>query len=169
MLHKKLLPLALLLVCFCPRAEASLFDHLGVHGVVVNKTFRATPLSHSLGVEGIYKLEVRDEKNKIRRQMVTRELFLAYEIGDQFAPAGAPPTFAERAQRRAAVARIAKKDKGHVERIAKKNKVRPAPIAKKDEIRIRVRRARAVVYREPKGKLIVAAFPQEMLPETEGF
>ncbi len=50
----------------------------------MSKTFRPTPLSHSLGLDGIYRLELRGEDKKVRRQMGTREVFLAYEVGDQF-------------------------------------------------------------------------------------
>jgi hypothetical protein len=144
MCQKKLLPLVLLTVLGCLGAEGSPFSRWAVRGVVVNKTYRATPLSHSLGVDGIYKLEVRDADHKVRRQMVTRALFLAYEIGDAFDPDGAPPTVAERARRLAA-------------------------IAAKEKARAEVEEALAADFREPKGKLIVAAFPQDMLPETEGF
>lgn len=62
-----------------------------MRGVIVNKTF-TTPLSHSLGVDGIYKLEVHDEKNLVHHQMVPRDVFLAYELGDKFAPDSVPAT-----------------------------------------------------------------------------
>lgn len=80
-----LLPLGLLLLC-CGLAQASWLDRLAAHGVVIEKIFRPAPFSKSLGEEqeGIYKLELRDEKNRIRSQMVSRETFFAYEIGDQF-------------------------------------------------------------------------------------
>lgn len=52
--------------------------------MVVNKTFRPTPLSFSLGVDGIYQFELRGSDKKMRRQMVTREIYLAYEVGDAF-------------------------------------------------------------------------------------
>ena len=165
MLKKTILPIALALVFICPRSEASLFGQWGVHGVVVNKTFRA----NSPGDDGIYKLELRDADNEVRRQMVTRELYLAYEIGDQFEPAGAPPTLAERAQRRATTARLAKVE----------HKAIRAPSARADVHRERSRgpalvqqgtkHSELVAYHEPKRRLIVTAFPQEMLPETEGF
>ena len=149
MFKKKLLPLlccSVLAGAGAGAAEASPFGHWSVHGIVVNKTFRVTPLSHSLGVDGIYKLEVRDEHDKVRRQMVPRDLFLAYEIGDRFEPRGAPPTFAERARRLAAVA-----------------------ARERMKVEARVKRAVAAQLGRPKSKLVVTAFPQEMLPETEGF
>ncbi len=52
-----------------------------LHGVVVGKIFR--PL-HSLGTDGIYRLEVRDGENKVRRQMVSHEIFALYDVGDVF-------------------------------------------------------------------------------------
>ena len=52
-----------------------------LHGVVVGKTFR--PL-HSLGTDGIYRLEVRNDENKVRRQMVSHEIFVLYDVGDVF-------------------------------------------------------------------------------------
>ncbi|MBA3609140.1 MAG: hypothetical protein H0W43_11640 [Chthoniobacterales bacterium] len=68
----------------CSIAHAGPFARWAARGVVVNKTFRPTPLSHSLGLDGIYRLEVRGPDEKVRRQMVTKEVFLAYEIGDEF-------------------------------------------------------------------------------------
>ncbi|MEO7165768.1 MAG: hypothetical protein ABI016_01890 [Chthoniobacterales bacterium] len=61
--------------------QAAPFGHWSAEGVIINKTFRATPLTHSLGVDGIYKFEVRGKNKKVRRQMVTREVFLACEVG----------------------------------------------------------------------------------------
>ncbi|MBA3770563.1 MAG: hypothetical protein H0X08_08730 [Blastocatellia bacterium] len=144
MFKSKLLPFSLFILLCCSGTQASPFSRWSVRGVVVNKTFRSTPLSHSLGVDGIYKLELRDEKNKVHRQMVTRTVFLAYEIGDAFDAESAPPTAMERKKRLAAVEA---KEKAQ---------------AKMDD-------APAPAVSEPKSRLIVAAFPQEMLPETEGF
>ncbi len=143
MIRNKLLPLVWCIALVCSGAEASPFGRWAVHGVIVNKTYRSTPCSHSLGVDGIYKLEVRDEQNKVHRQMVTRDLFLAYEIGDHFEPNGAPPTVAERA--RIATLEMKKKAQAELNAVVKET------------------------FRKPKSKLIVVAFPQEMLPETEGF
>lgn len=56
----------------------------GIHGVVVDKIFKPLPVVDSLGVEGIYDLELRDGKNQLHRQMVTREIFARYQIGDVF-------------------------------------------------------------------------------------
>lgn len=90
MLCKNLFPLAFSILLCGAVAQGAPFGSWSAHGVVVNKTFRSTPLSHSLGVEGIYKLELRDKDNKIRRQMVTRKVFLAYQIGDEFNDLEAP-------------------------------------------------------------------------------
>jgi hypothetical protein len=90
MLRKNLLPLAFSILPGSSVAQGSPFGSWAVQGVVVNKTFRPTPLTHSLGVDGIYKLELRDEKNKVRRQMVTRAVILASKIGDEFNDLAAP-------------------------------------------------------------------------------
>ncbi|MGI8891340.1 MAG: hypothetical protein ACR2G0_11235 [Chthoniobacterales bacterium] len=79
----KLLPL-ILCVLLCSLAHASPFGSWAARGVVERKDFRPTPLSGSLGLEGIYRLELRGADHKLRRQMVTREVFFAYEIGDHF-------------------------------------------------------------------------------------
>lgn len=56
----------------------------GIHGLVVGKNCRPLPLSTSLGVEAIYRLDLRDRSGKVRQQMVTAEIFQAYEVGDEF-------------------------------------------------------------------------------------
>lgn len=55
-----------------------------IHGVVVEKTFKPLPLADSLGVEGIYRLDLRQPDKSVRHQMVSREIFAAYQIGDEF-------------------------------------------------------------------------------------
>src|SRR5581483_8523996 len=67
----------------------------GIHGVVVDKHFKPLPLAHSLGVDGIYDLELRDDKNHLHRQMVTRGIFLRYDIGDVFDDRASKPKLAE--------------------------------------------------------------------------
>ncbi len=133
---------------FCNGTEGSPFALWAARGVVVNKTFRPTPLSDTLGVDGIYKLEGRDEKNKVRRQMVTREVYLAYEVADEFDANAAPPTIEQRA------VRIAFEQ-------AKENL--KAPPAEEQPVEM------TYSISETKNRLALASFPQDMVPETEGF
>ena len=141
---KKLLPFLVIALLNCSVALAGPFGSWAVRGVVVNKTFRPTPLSHSLGVDGIYRLELRGEDKKVRRQMVTKEVFLAYEIGDKFDEQARPAAVKE--------ARVA----------ATPTVAEPAPKAPSladvmgSEIATR-------------NRLASANLPREMLPETEGF
>jgi hypothetical protein len=139
MLRKTLLPLAFSVVLGCSVTEGSPFGSWSASGVVVNKTFRSTPLTHSLGVDGIYKLELRDRDNKIRRQMVTRAVFLVYEIGDEFNDLAAP-----RKTRKASVT------PQHVVEAEADNSLAAPKVAIKD-------------------RLASTRFTQDMLPETEGF
>ncbi|CAN5552525.1 hypothetical protein BH20VER3_BH20VER3_24090 [soil metagenome] len=81
---QRYLPLVLLALISSSLAQAGPFGSWAARGVVVKKEFRPTPLSQSLGVDGIYRLELRGSDQKVRRQMVTRGVFLAYEVGDQF-------------------------------------------------------------------------------------
>ncbi len=53
-------------------------------GTVVRKDFRELPFSESLGVEAIYHFELRDRAGQIHSQMVTPQVFAAYEVGDYF-------------------------------------------------------------------------------------
>jgi hypothetical protein len=139
MLRQTLLPLAFSVGLVCTAAQGSPFWGWSASGVVVNKTFRATPLTHSLGVDGIYKLELRDKNNKVRRQMVTRAVFLAYEIGDEFNDRAAPHKSRK------------------VEAIAPR-----LAAAGLDEFQAATKVA-------IKDKLANVHFTQDMLPETEGF
>lgn len=52
--------------------------------VIVKKTFRPLPFSGSMGLDGIYKIELRDANNRVHRQMVTAEVFNRYAVGDDF-------------------------------------------------------------------------------------
>jgi hypothetical protein len=70
----------------------------GLQGVVVEKMFKPLPLAHSLGVDGIYRLQVRDSENKLHRQMVSRQIFNLYEVGDQFDDSIAPAEVSHRKQ-----------------------------------------------------------------------
>jgi hypothetical protein len=60
--------------------------------VIVNKTFRETPFSDSLGVDGIYKIEVRDANGKVHRRLVTAEVYNRYAIGEDFSDRLLPVT-----------------------------------------------------------------------------
>jgi len=53
-------------------------------GVVIEKRFRPLPFYDSLGMDGIYKFELRDRAGHVRTQMVTPQVFAAYEVGDYF-------------------------------------------------------------------------------------
>ncbi len=53
-------------------------------GTVVRKDFRELPFSESLGIEAIYHFELRDRAGQIHSQMVTPQVFAAYEVGDYF-------------------------------------------------------------------------------------
>jgi hypothetical protein len=77
MLRKNLLPLAFYILLGCSVTQGSPFGSWSASVVVVDKTLRSMPLTHSLGVDGIYKLELRDKNNRVHRQMVTRVVFLA--------------------------------------------------------------------------------------------
>ena len=139
MLRQSLLLLAFSIVLGCSVTEGSPFGSWSASGVVVNKTFRATPLTHSLGVDGIYKLELRDKDNKVRRQMVTRAVFLAYEIGDQFNDLAAPRKTSKADVTAQRIAAAALNDSQSAAKVALKD------------------------------RLANAHFTQDMLPETEGF
>jgi hypothetical protein len=52
--------------------------------IVVDKTFRALPFSDSLGVDGIYKIQLRDANNRVHTRMVTAEVFNRYALGESF-------------------------------------------------------------------------------------
>ena len=141
MRSKTNLPIFLVAFLFGSTVLAGPLGNWTARGVVVQKSFKPTPLSHSLGLEGIYKFEVRDEKNRVRRQMVTAAVYQAYEIGDDFDPSGTPPTVEERTARLAAAEA---KLQPVLEDIPAEAPSEPAP-------------------------RLAANFPQEMLPETEGF
>ena len=61
-------------------------------GTVVRKDYRELPFLYSLGVEGIYRFEVRDRDGHIRDQMVSPEVFANYQEGDYFNDLAAPPS-----------------------------------------------------------------------------
>lgn len=117
----------------------------GLHGVVVKKTFKPLPLSHSLGVDGIYRLELRDQENKVHRQMVSREIFALYDVGDDFDDRVTPAEV--RSRKQAARARLKE------------------ATALAEAIEARIRAARSASD-ERTAQLFLR---QDMLPETEGF
>lgn len=55
-----------------------------IHGVVVDKICKPLPVADSLGVNAIYRLDLRQPDQSVRHQMVSREIFVAYQVGDQF-------------------------------------------------------------------------------------
>lgn len=119
-----------------------------IHGVVVNKTFKPLPVAHSLGMDGIYRLELREADQTVHRQMVSRAVFLAYEIGDEFDDR-VPP---EEARRR----NLARREK-------EKAAVRLAELAKEQA------EEEAAERSIPDSRLAQLFLRQDMLPETEGF
>lgn len=121
-----------------------------VHGVVVNKTFKPIPGTHSLGVDGIYRLELREADQTVYRQMVSRAVFLAYEIGDEFDDRVAPED-----ARRQNEARRAKAEEAA--RLAELEKLRADAVAE------------ATSDNAPGKRLVQLFRRQDMLPETEGF
>ena len=121
-----------------------------VHGVVVNKTFKPLPGAHSLGVNGIYRLELREAGQTVHRQMVSRTVFLAYEIGDEFDDRVAPAE----ARRQNAARRAQEKE--------------AARLAEVEEQRADVV-AEAPAQNVPDKRLVKLFRRQDMLPETEGF
>jgi len=145
MCGKKLLPFCCLLL-FCASVDGSWLDRWTVRGVVVQKIFQPFPISRSLGMDGSYKLEVRDEQGKVHRQMVPREVFQAYEIGDRFDSLGYPGN--------------------HVG-----VKVEPAkePRPPKVRIAIKVDPSPAPPAAGPRDRFASIYFTQDMLPEREGF
>ncbi|HEX3817253.1 MAG TPA: hypothetical protein VHW03_03075 [Chthoniobacterales bacterium] len=53
-------------------------------GTIVHKEFRILPFSESLGIDAIYKFELRDRAGQLHWQMVTPEVFTSYSQGDYF-------------------------------------------------------------------------------------
>ena len=53
-------------------------------GTIVRKQFQLLPFSLSLGLEGLYRFEVRDRAGRIHRQLVTPDVFDQYALGDYF-------------------------------------------------------------------------------------
>jgi hypothetical protein len=68
----------------CCLALTVLLAGCASRGTVVSKSFRALPFSESLGLDALYKLELRDENNRVHSQLVTPEVFRQYRVGDYF-------------------------------------------------------------------------------------
>ena len=143
MFGKSLLPLGALL-CLCAGTHASILDRWTPPGVVVGKIFRPTMVCSADGAAGIFKLEVRDDGNRVRRQMVSAETFRAYEIGDRFDPNGPLPPRLEIREMLAAEARKA---------FLELSVSDPPPSA---------------AMPVPK-RIATAKFTRDMLPDREGF
>lgn len=154
---KKLLPFIVIALVSYSVAQAGPFGSWGARGLVVKKTFRSTPLSHSLGLDGIYHLELRGQDKKVRRQMVTREIFMAYQIGDEFDEHGTPA-----ALKKARLVATAREEK-------KTPKVDSLADVMEGKAPTAVRTESLLDVLESKNRLASANFPREMLPETEGF
>lgn len=60
-------------------------------GVVVDKFARPSPFAYSLGIDGMYTLKLKDQQGVIHSQMVTPEIYSAYQIGDYFNDQQPPP------------------------------------------------------------------------------
>jgi hypothetical protein len=76
---RKLIPVVVWFGVSAAFADAGSFGSWAARGVVVKKEFRSTA-----GLDGIYRLELRGEDQKVRREMVPRKIFLACEVGDSF-------------------------------------------------------------------------------------
>jgi hypothetical protein len=53
-------------------------------GAIVNKVARPLPFEDSLGLDAIYKFELRDRNGEVHSQMVTPWVFTHYQVGDYF-------------------------------------------------------------------------------------
>jgi hypothetical protein len=125
-----------------------------LHPVVVEKTFRPLPLTDSLGVSGIYRLELRDKNKKISRQMVSAEIFAAYEVGDEFNTRATPAAIRRQRLLRAEMMEVV----ARTERVETKPAVATALVTA------------SVPAPAPKDSRVAQNFRKhDMLPETEGF
>jgi hypothetical protein len=147
MIGKSLLPLTFL--CLCAQlAAASWPNSWVVRGVVVGKMFRPSTLPRSLGEDGIYKLELRDEHHRIQRQLVSREVYRAYEIGDSFDSSAPLPARKTRPDSKTAARPRPK--------VADTLSENPPPVS-------------IVPVTQSRNQLASAYFTRDMLPEVEGF
>jgi hypothetical protein len=87
-------------------STALLFTSCAYNGVIVQKISRPHPLYESVGIEGVFAFVVRDSSGGLHRQMVTPEVFEAYNEGQYFNDLQ-PPQSAAPAQVKATVAATA--------------------------------------------------------------
>jgi len=60
-------------------------------GTIVQKAAQPLPFAYSLGIDGSYKFALRDRLGYVRWQLVSAEVFHAYQIGDYFNDADLVP------------------------------------------------------------------------------
>ncbi|PYK57316.1 MAG: hypothetical protein DME43_15510 [Verrucomicrobia bacterium] len=53
-------------------------------GTIVQKAAQPLPFAYSLGIDGSYKFALRDRLGHVRWQLVSAEVFHAYQVGDYF-------------------------------------------------------------------------------------
>ena len=135
---RELIPVVLWFGFSAAFADAGSFGSSAARGVVGKKEFRSTA-----GLDGIYRLELRGEDQKVRREMVPRKIFLACEVGDSFDEQTSPAAVKQ--------GRIAAQPKAEV-------KVKANRWAKPS-------RRNAGPIRDSR----VPRSPREKLPEAEGF
>lgn len=112
------------------------------------KSFRPRTFQDSLGEGGVYKLQIRDEHNKVRGQLVSPEIYRGYQIGDLFDSSAPMPK---------------RKSPPHSKKIGvSQPEVRPATSE-------RLYPVSTLAVRETKKRLASTYFTPDMLPETEGF
>ncbi len=141
---KKLLPFVVPAFMTCSIAQAGPFGSRAARGVVVSKTFRPTPLSHSLGLDGIYRLlrgEDRRSGSKWSRGKFSWPTRWATNSTNTPLPGQA--RIAAAAQAKSAV-----------------EKARPKSPSLADVLEGKL---------EPRNRLASENFPGEMLPVTESF
>lgn len=73
-------------------AAAALLSACANEGVVVEKRASASPFTYSLGVDGSFKLILRDAQGNTHSQLVTPDVFNRYEVGDYFNDTQPGPT-----------------------------------------------------------------------------
>jgi hypothetical protein len=71
---------------------ALLFTSCANEGTVVRKDSNPMPFYHSLGIDGSYKLALRDSAGAVHSQLVTPEVYQDYAEGDYFNDAQPPAT-----------------------------------------------------------------------------
>ncbi len=140
---KKLLSLLILAVVLANASAlyANPFDNWSAHGIIVNKIFKPTPLTDPLGVQGVYRFEIRGDDNKVHRQLVPQDVFRAYEIGDEFDA----------------------RDANHKVRDARRKTIAA------EKMRMEARRAVVQIRDLPNPKSTGRILSPEMMPETEAF